>query len=113
MAGRAVSRAIDHAPPKGTGPTCRPQDEEVMMSRTAPGSTIDDVIELVPISGAAWRVCDPRYSDGGGRRILGYLREEGGEVEMMWMRPRPGVCYRYETLDGALHAVRLRLRHLQ
>jgi hypothetical protein len=88
-------------------------EEEGEMSTTSTGSTIDDVVDLVPLSSTAWRVCDARYVDGGSRHILGYLRRIGGEFEMMWMRPRPGVCYRYATYDDAVHAIRVRVRHLQ
>lgn len=83
------------------------------MSIAATGSTIEDIVELVPLDPMMWRVCDARYADGGSRRILGYLRDVGEEFEMMWMRPRPGVCYRYATLDDALRAIRLRVHHLQ
>ncbi|MDQ0894547.1 hypothetical protein [Agromyces ramosus] len=83
------------------------------MSTSTAGSTIDDMVELVPLDAMSWRVCDARYADGGRRTILGYLRETGGEFEMMWMRPRPGVCYRYATFDDALRAVRLRVHHLR
>ena len=84
-----------------------------MMSTASSGSAIDDVVDLVPLSSTAWRVCDSRYVDGGSRHILGYLHSTGGEFEMLWMRPRPGVCYRYATFDDALHAIRVRVRHLQ
>ena len=84
-----------------------------MMSTTSSGSAIDEVVDLVPLSSNAWRVCDSRYVDGGSRHILGYLHSTGGEFEMLWMRPRPGVCYRYATFDDAVHAIRLRVRHLE
>src|SRR5918993_1121266 len=84
-----------------------------MMSTASSGSAVDDVVDLVPLSPTGGGVGDSRYVDGGSRHILGYLHSMGGEFEMLWMRPRPGVCYRYATFDDAVHAIRLRVRHLE
>ena len=69
------------------------------------GSTVD----LVPLGETTWRVCDTTFDEGDARRVIGYVQELDDGFEMMWMRPRPGVCYRYPTLDDAVRAVTLRL----
>lgn len=66
-------------------------------------------VELTPIAANAWRVCDDRFDEGDRRRILGYLQNVDDEYEMLWMRPRPGVMYRYPTMEAAVGAVAKRL----
>ncbi|MDQ0576218.1 hypothetical protein [Agromyces albus] len=65
-------------------------------------------VELTPLSATVWRVCDDRCDDGDTRKLIGYLQLIDDEVEMMWMRPRPGVCYRYRSIEEAVRAVALR-----
>jgi hypothetical protein len=68
--------------------------------------------DLVPLRDMAWRVCDRNCDDGDTRKILGYLQLVDGEFEMMWMRPRPGVCRRYATFEAATAAIATRMRTL-
>ena len=66
-------------------------------------------VELNPLSPKTWRVCDDRFEAGEFRRIVGYLQDVDGEYEMLWMRPHPGVVYRYPTMEEALDAISVRL----
>jgi hypothetical protein len=66
-------------------------------------------VELTPLSHTTWRVCDDRFEAGEIRRIVGYLQDLDGEFEMLWMRPHPGVVYRYPTMETALDAISVRL----
>jgi hypothetical protein len=66
-------------------------------------------VELTPLSSTTWRVCNDRYADGDLRRVVGYLQTIDEGFEMLWMRPRPGVVYRYPTMDAAVTAISTRL----
>jgi len=66
-------------------------------------------VELMPLSPTTWRVCNDRYADGDPRRVVGYLQTIDDDYEMLWMRPRPGVVYRYATMDAAVTAITARL----
>ena len=66
-------------------------------------------VELMPLSPTTWRVCNDRYADGDLRRVVGYLQTIDDGYEMLWMRPRPGVVYRYATMDVAMTAISARL----
>jgi hypothetical protein len=66
-------------------------------------------VELTPLSDTTWRVCDDRFDSGDRRRIVGYLQDLDGEYEMLWMRPHPGVVYRYPTMESAVAAIGVRL----
>jgi len=66
-------------------------------------------VELMPLSPTTWRVCDDRYADGDLRRVVGYLQTIDDGYEMLWMRPRPGVVYRYAAMDAAMTAISARL----
>jgi hypothetical protein len=66
-------------------------------------------VELMPLSPTTWRVCNGRYEDGDLRRVVGYLQTIDDGYEMLWMRPRPGVVYRYPTMDAAVTAISTRL----
>ena len=74
------------------------------------GTTVDTLIDVVPLSGTTWRVCDTRRDDGDSRRIVGYIHSVADGFEMLWMRPRPGVTYRYGSFDEAVQATERRLR---
>jgi hypothetical protein len=73
-------------------------------------TTTDTFIDVVPLSETTWRVCDTRCDDGDSRHILGYIHSIAGGFEMMWMRPRPGVTYRYDSFDSAVRETARRLR---
>jgi hypothetical protein len=75
--------------------------------------TDHDVVELVPLNETSWRVCDPKYVDGGARSILGYLTAVGDRYEMMWMRPRAGVTQLYSTYEAAVEGIRVRLTSMR
>lgn len=60
-----------------------------------------------------WRVCDPKYADGGARSILGYLSDVGDRYEMMWMRPRAGVTQLYPTYEAAVEGIGVRLHSMR
>ena len=66
-------------------------------------------VELTPLSETTWRVCDARFDSGDTRGVVGYLQEIDGGFEMLWMRPRPGVVYRYGAIDEAVAAIAVRL----
>jgi hypothetical protein len=66
-------------------------------------------VELTPLGTNVWRVCDDRFDASDVRRVFGYLRGVDDEFEMLWMRPHPGVTYRYPTMEAAVRAVALRL----
>jgi hypothetical protein len=69
-------------------------------------------VELVRLSETTWRVCDCRLEDGDVRRILGYLQQEHGGFEMLWMRPRAGVSQQYPTFEAATEGITRRLSTL-
>lgn len=71
------------------------------------------LVEVVPLTSTTWRVCDSRGDDGGSRHIVGYITTDHGGYEMLWMRPRPGVMYRYDSFDDAVHATATRLHMLR
>lgn len=71
------------------------------------------VVEVVPLTPTTWRVCDSRPDDGKDPRIVGYITTAQDGYEMLWMRPRPGVTYRYATFDDAVHATATRLGMLR
>jgi hypothetical protein len=73
------------------------------------GSSVDPHVELVAIADHAWRVSDDRIPDGDARRILGYLEERDGGVEIMWMQPVAGDCEFFSCLAEALAAATVRL----
>ncbi len=66
-------------------------------------------VELMPLSSTTWRVCDDRFDAGELRHIVGYLHTIEDEFEMLWMRPHPGVVYRYPTMEAAVAAISVRL----
>ena len=72
-------------------------------------STRDSHVALTPLSQTTWRVCDDRFDAGELRQVVGYLHAVGSEYEMLWMRPHPGVVYRYPTMEAALAAISVRL----
>jgi hypothetical protein len=69
----------------------------------------DSHVALTPLSQTTWRVCDDRFDAGELRQVVGYLHAVGSEFEMLWMRPHPGVVYRYATMEAALAAISIRL----
>lgn len=73
------------------------------------GTTVDTLVDVVPLSETTWRVCDTRCDDDDSRHIVGYIRSIADGFEMMWMRPRPGVTYRYDSFDDAVRATARRL----
>ena len=66
-------------------------------------------LELAPLDAGTWRVADRRFDDGDPRRILGYLTENTGEYEMLWMRPRIGVRHLYPSIEDAVRGITTRL----
>lgn len=70
---------------------------------------IHDNIDLVALADTTWRVCDTRFGRGDPRWIVGYLRQENGAFELMWMRPRPGISRWFPTIDHAVRAAELSL----
>ena len=66
-------------------------------------------VELIPLSTKTWRVCDERFESGDRRHIVGYLQDIDDEFEMLWMRPHPGVVYRYPTMEEAVAAIAVRI----
>ncbi|MCK8609952.1 hypothetical protein [Agromyces sp. C10] len=83
-----------------------------MTMTTHHGTTARPVVEVVPLTPTTWRVCDSRR-DGDTKRIVGYITTAQDGFEMLWMRPRPGVMYRYDTFDDAVDATATRLRLLR
>ncbi|MGR0220934.1 hypothetical protein [Agromyces sp. ZXT2-6] len=83
------------------------------MTTTRHGTTTAPVVEVVPLTPTTWRVCDSRNDGGKDPRIVGYITTAPDGFEMLWMRPRPGVTYRYDTFDDAVHATETRLRMLR
>lgn len=77
------------------------------------GTATGTVVEVVPLTPTTWRVCDSRARDGRDQPIVGYITTAPDGYEMLWMRPRPGVTYRYDTFDDAVHATATRLRMLR
>ena len=71
----------------------------------------DPHIELVALASNAWRISDARLADGDPRRILGYLEQQDGTVEIMWMRPEAGACEYFTSLAEALAAAGARIAH--
>jgi|GEM_PF-3179178 len=76
------------------------------------GTTINDALDVTPISQTTWRVSDPR-EDGSSRGILGYIHETADGFEMLWMRPRAGVTRRYGDFAEAVHATARQLQTLR
>ncbi|MBM7505505.1 hypothetical protein ACFPER_00210 [Agromyces aurantiacus] len=72
--------------------------------------TGDTLIDVVPLSETTWRVCDTRCDEGDSRHIVGYIHSIAGGYEVMWMRPRPGVTYRYATFEDAVRETSRRMR---
>ena len=79
------------------------------MERLGDGPQVPFPLELVPLGEGTWRVSDRRYREGDPRRILGYLAENTGEYEMLWMRPRVGVFHLYPSIEDAVRAITTRL----
>jgi hypothetical protein len=73
------------------------------------GSPVHPHVELVALAENAWRLSDDRIPEGDARRILGYVEERNGEVEILWMRPRAGDCESFSCLEDALAAASARL----
>ncbi len=74
-------------------------------------SSIDPHIELVALADNAWRISDDRIPDGDARRILGYVEQQDGTVEIMWMHPKAGACEYFTCLAEALGAASARMAH--
>ena len=92
---------VPGSPPDGAG------------GKTVAARTDHDVVELVALDETTWRVCDPKYADGGARSILGYLSDVGDRYEMMWMRPRAGVTQLYPTYEAAIEGIIVRLHSMR
>lgn len=75
------------------------------------GGATRTIVEVVPLTPTTWRVCDSRDAEGD-PRIVGYITTTQDGFEMLWMRPRPGVTYRYATFDDAVRATSTRLAML-
>ncbi|RIJ47495.1 hypothetical protein DZG00_13330 [Clavibacter lycopersici] len=65
----------------------------------------DARLEVVALSPTEWRVCDARIGAADATRIIAYAQRRGGRVELMRMRPVPGLCDWFGSLDDALAAV--------
>ena len=76
---------------------------------TTHGTTMATLIDVMPLSATTWRVCDSRCDDGDSRHIVGYIHELADGFEMLWMRPRPGVTYRYDTFEDAVRETSRRM----
>ncbi|MEI5584459.1 MULTISPECIES: hypothetical protein [unclassified Agromyces] len=76
------------------------------------GTETRPVVEVIPLTPTTWRVCDSRAEDGESSRIVGYITTAQDGFEMLWMRPRPGVTYRYDSFADAVDATATRLRLL-
>ena len=83
----------------GNGARCSPDTTRRLRSH----------VELMPLSSTTWRVCDDRFDAGELRQVVGYLHTIDDEFEMLWMRPHPGVVYRYPTMEAAVAAISVRL----
>jgi hypothetical protein len=83
-----------------------------MTMTTHHGTATRPVVEVIPLTPTTWRVCDSRSDDGERGRIVGYITTAQDGFEMLWMRPRPGVTYRYDSFDDAVNATATRLRLL-
>lgn len=77
------------------------------------GGATGTIVEVVPLTPTTWRVCDSRAADEEDPRIVGYITTAQDGYEMLWMRPRPGVTYRYDTFDDAVQATATRLGMLR
>jgi hypothetical protein len=80
-----------------------------MMLLSYNGSPVDPHVELVALADNAWRLSDDRIPEADARRILGYVEQRNGDVEIIWMRPRPGECEYFSCLAEALAAASARL----
>lgn len=79
----------------------------MLLTRTP--QSIDQDLELIPLTGESWRVADARWPEADARRILGYIEFTDGQYEMMWIRPpRFGACERFDTLEDAVTAASMR-----
>lgn len=76
------------------------------------GEATREIVEVVPLTPTTWRVCDSRDAERKESRIVGYITTAQDGFEMLWMRPRPGVTYRYPTFDDAVRATSMRLAML-
>jgi len=74
------------------------------------GSSVDPHVELVALADNAWRLSDDRIPEGDARRILGYVEQRDGKVEIMWMRPKAGDCEYFSCLAEALAAASARMQ---
>lgn len=110
MAERRAGPAVNDRLPERVRPARR---QMVREGRPVTARTDQDVVELVALNEATWRVCDPTYTDGGGRSILGYLSDLGDRYEMMWMRPRAGVTQLYPTYEAAIEGIIVRLQSMR
>jgi hypothetical protein len=74
------------------------------------GSSVDPHVELVALAEHAWRVSDDRIPEGDARRIVGFLEERDGRLEILWMQPKAGECEYFSCLAEALAAASTRIR---
>ncbi|WP_317232476.1 hypothetical protein [Clavibacter capsici] len=65
----------------------------------------DGRLEVVALSGTEWRVCDARIPQSDASRLLAYVQQHGDRVELMRMRPVPGLCDWFGSVDDALATV--------
>jgi hypothetical protein len=68
-------------------------------------SHIDERLEVVALTDTEWRVCDARIHASDARRLLAYLQQRGDRIELMRMRPVPGLCDWFGCLADALAAI--------
>ncbi|OUE23493.1 hypothetical protein [Clavibacter michiganensis] len=66
---------------------------------------IDGRLEVVALSSTEWRVCDARIPESDASRLLAYVQQHDHRVELMRMRPVPGLCDWFGSLDDALATV--------
>ena len=62
-----------------------------------------------PRLGAAVECFQQAHGLGDSRHIVGYIHELADGFEMLWMRPRPGVTYRYDTFEEAVRQTSRRM----
>ncbi|KDP92165.1 MULTISPECIES: hypothetical protein [Clavibacter] len=65
----------------------------------------DGRLEVVTLSSTDWRVCDARIPESDASRLLAYVQQHDHRVELMRMRPVPGLCDWFASVEDALATI--------
>lgn len=76
-AGRAATPTLSHPTLSYSSPTRPPRP------RASEATTFTGNIDLQPLSGSQWRVCDTRWPEHDARNLLGFIEHKKGLFEVV------------------------------